>query len=169
VEAKNIQLCPWLLGDCRYLLFLRARIEGVFVKVYVAGPWKHRKDAAEAAGHLAAAGHEIVSRWHGLAWAEDTDDVEILCQEARNDWDDISQACVMVVLNIEKSEGKAVEQGIAMMRGIPIILVGSERFNVFQYLPMFTLVQSLATALKLMEIWSSVGANGVPRQTVQTA
>lgn len=139
------------------------------MNIYVAGPWKHRTDAASAATYLTVFGHNVVSRWHGLAWPDDTDDMDILRQEARNDWDDISQANVMVVLNIEKSEGKAVEQGLAMAKGIPIIVVGVERFNVFQYLPQFTFVQSLDTALSLMSIWASVGANGVPRQSTQTA
>jgi hypothetical protein len=40
---------------------------------------------------------------------------------------------VLVVLNLEKSEGKAVETGIALMNNIPIVSVGT-RSNIFQTL-----------------------------------
>src|ERR1700681_2522273 len=46
-------------------------------------------------------------------------------------------------LNLESSEGKAVEQGIALGAGIPIVGVGVPGSNVFQHLPEYTWVADL--------------------------
>jgi hypothetical protein len=75
-------------------------------------PWKHRQAACAAADQIAAAGHIITSRW--LRGHDDTTDPVRLRQEAEHDWDDVHIADVAVLLNIEPSEGKAVEQGIAL-------------------------------------------------------
>lgn len=53
--------------------------------------------------------------------------------QAREDIADVRRADVLVVLNLQKSEGKAVETGIAIAAGIPIVSVG-DRSNIFQSL-----------------------------------
>jgi nucleoside 2-deoxyribosyltransferase len=122
------------------------------VRIYLAGPWKHRAQAKADAEKIRAAGHTVTSRWHDQwganpqADAAEADPV-VMAEEAEFDFADVFAADVMIVLNIEKSEGKAVEQGIAHALDMPIYLVGTERFNVFSYRPNVQLVPSLNAAL----------------------
>jgi hypothetical protein len=92
------------------------------MRVYVAAPWKQREAAREVAYRLIVAGLLVTSRW---LWSHgDTDDPTLLNIEAHHDLEDVRQAQIMLVLNLEMSEGKATEQGIALERGMHIIGVG---------------------------------------------
>lgn len=120
------------------------------MKIYVAGPWKHRDSAALAAKRVRRAGHDVTSRWHDGV-SEDDETLMTARQEALTDVFDVNRSEGMIVLNIERSEGKAVEQGLAMAKGITIVVVG-ERTNIFQSLDEhFTLVNSLDEALRVLE------------------
>jgi hypothetical protein len=74
-----------------------------------------------------------VSRWLRIH-DDDTKDPWARRREAQADWADVLDSDVLLLLNLEKSEGKAVEQGIALQAGIPIIAVGDTYSNVFQHL-----------------------------------
>lgn len=113
--------------------------------VYVAAPWAHRIEACAAADQLTAAGHVVTSRW--LRGHADTTDPARLRQEAENDWDDVNACQILVLLNMEKSEGKAVEQGIALANNKRIIAVG-EPSNVFHHLFQYEWVPTLQDAIK---------------------
>jgi hypothetical protein len=65
----------------------------------------------------------------------------------------VKMADVLLLINSAKSEGKAVEQGLAIAYGIPIIAVGVRGVlskNVFHYLDDYTWTQSVDDALKVM-------------------
>ena len=108
------------------------------MRIYIAAPWTHKADAARVASLLEAAGHTITKRWWehrevpGYLTADHSNDDE-LTEQALQDIDGVLTADVFVLLNYEKSEGKAVETGIALAVGIPIIVVGG-RSNLFHYL-----------------------------------
>ncbi len=121
------------------------------MRIYLAGPWKRRHAMPAYASMVREAGHTVVSRWHDK-WAQEpeTTNVEVLRQEAQMDLDDVRRADVVIVFNLEKSEGKAVEQGFALAFGKTLIIVGELRFNVFQYLPYVQLVPTLQHALALL-------------------
>jgi nucleoside 2-deoxyribosyltransferase len=113
------------------------------VKVYVAAPWVCRREARVAAEALEADGFTVVSRWlylHG-----DSKDAEILAREAQNDVDDLDASDALVLLNLEKSEGKAVETGLALATGKPVIVVGA-RSNIFHWLPRVQIVNTVQEA-----------------------
>jgi hypothetical protein len=55
-------------------------------------------------------------------------------------------ASAFVLLNLEKSEGKAVETGVALGVGARRILVGP-RSNIFHYLPGWTRVNTVEEAI----------------------
>ena len=113
-------------------------------RVYVAGPWARRHTAKIVAAQVRA-GHWVTSRWHDLdAGLLPADDVE-----AAHDVKDIWAADTLLLLNLEKSEGKAVETGLALAWNLRIIVVG-ERSNVFHHLPHIILVDSVAAALALL-------------------
>ena|SRR6266436_1864464 len=108
------------------------------MKIYVAAPWIHKQDAIKAGTQLEAAGHNVTSRWffhQGDATdptGMNSDIVDIIFQ-AREDITNVLRADCLVVLNLARSEGKAVETGIALANNIPIISVGP-RGNIFQTL-----------------------------------
>lgn len=101
------------------------------MKVYIAAPWTQRLAAKNAAVKFLGAGHIITHRWWNFE-AGDEDHAR-LRDLALMDLEGVQKADCLVVLNLEKSEGKAVEQGVALERGIPICLVGS-RTNIFHHL-----------------------------------
>lgn len=116
--------------------------------IYAAGPWKYRHEVNQVAEQYKAKGHQVISRWHS-EWA-DQDDAHITeaqkRDEAEKDVADVMACQVVVVLNWEKSEGKAVEQGIAIARHTPIIVVGAAS-NVFHSLASVKCVNSFAESL----------------------
>jgi nucleoside 2-deoxyribosyltransferase len=110
------------------------------MRIYLAGPWARREEVREARKAFLAAGIEVNAQWldvPDIAQAGQTVETQEhlydLRAEAQRDLDDIAKSDAMVVMNLEKSEGKAVEQGIAIAQGLPLVVVG-RRSNVFQYL-----------------------------------
>lgn len=112
--------------------------------IYVAGPWARRPEARIVRDQLVAAGHIVTSRWLDV-----DESIVTPSEEAQNDVFDILTADILVVLNLEKSEGKAFEQGVAYMAEIPIIAVGPQ-LNVFQTLPSYTFVDDVPALLDLL-------------------
>mgnify|MGYP003394985678 CR=1 FL=1 len=114
------------------------------MRIYLAAPWTHRQYAHTVAQDFRVQGFVIVSRWHDVWGNQDASAVTptILQTEALADVADLFSAEALVVLNREKSEGKAVEQGIALALRIPVIIVGLQT-NVFHYLPQVTLCPCL--------------------------
>ena len=110
------------------------------MRVYVAAPWKRKQDA-------------ITSRWFehpgdpndcaGL-----TESVDEVRAQAAEDIYDVLSAEALVVLNLQQSEGKAVETGIALMAQIPVISVGP-RSNIFQTLG--TEVATVEEAIQVLD------------------
>lgn len=116
------------------------------VHVYLAAPWKHRDVARNIRDQIKDAGFVVTSRWLDVAEGS----ME-LAQEAQNDIDDIERSDVLIVLNLgEKSEGKAWEQGYAYKAGVPVIVVGKDRLNVFQNLPSIWFVPVIQDALAIV-------------------
>lgn len=108
------------------------------MKVYVAAPWVRKQEAIAAGEQLKAAGFEVTSRW--FYHEGDPNDSTGINEEpyrirlqAWEDIRDVRSADALVVLNLELSEGKAVETGIAIAADIPMVFVG-RRSNIFQTL-----------------------------------
>lgn len=122
-------------------------------RVYLAAPWANRSDAALAKSKFEGAGFEVTSRWidgHTEAKISDPACFEILQQQALDDLSDILRSDVFVILNLQKSEGKATEMGFAYAIGKPIILVGKRTINVFYFLPFVTVVKTVEDAIELL-------------------
>lgn len=117
--------------------------------IYLAGPWKRREEVRKTRDVLVKAGFNITSRWLDAPDLDQTN-ADSMVQEAKHDLEDILDADIMIVDNLEVSEGKSVEQGIALILDIPIIVIG-KRSNVFQYMPQVTNVATVDEALKEME------------------
>jgi len=125
------------------------------VKVYIAAPWVRKQDAIKAGKKFEEAGFTVVSRWFdhegnpndSTGAMSPDDDVQ---HQAIEDMNDVKSADYLVVLNLEKSEGKAVETGIALSYQIPFICVGP-RSNIFQILGngMF---ESVEAAIEFLQV-----------------
>lgn len=110
------------------------------MKIYIAAPWVRRPEAISIGEQFTAAGHELTSRWfHHVTDGDPMDSSGVTCDQesirfqAHEDIADVRRADALVVLNLQKSEGKAVETGIAIAAGIAVISVG-KRSNIFQSL-----------------------------------
>lgn len=120
--------------------------------VYVAGPFVDKENAMQLARKLEAAGHTITHRWwnyEGLG--EEHESEEFLRKCAYSDWHGVRDADVIVVWNTAKSEGKAVEQGIAIALGKSIIVLTPDKkpsSNVFHYLPNYIHTKTVEETLE---------------------
>ncbi len=108
------------------------------MRIYIAAPWVRREEAIAAGRVAEVAGFKVTSRWfyHEGATLDTTGSSLARAEtirQALEDIADVKRSHVLIVLNLEKSEGKAVETGIALANRIPVISVG-QRSNIFQAL-----------------------------------
>ncbi len=120
-------------------------------RIYIAAPWSWRDAAQDVQTSAIEQGWECTARWmfvHG-----DSTDPEVLRREALNDIEDIQKARALVLLNIERSEGKSVELGYALALGLPVIVVGTYPgcTNIFLHHPFVTRVETFDQALDTLE------------------
>jgi len=89
------------------------------LKVYIAAPWIHKQDAIKVGQRLGVLDIEVTSSWfHHEGNSNDsagvTADTQSIRVQALQDIADVLRSDYIVVLNLSKSEGKAVETGIAI-------------------------------------------------------
>lgn len=106
------------------------------MRVYIAAPWVRKPEAIEVGKRFEAAGHVVTSRWFNHVGDPNdstgfTSDFADIQHQAAEDMFDVLSSEALVVLNLERSEGKAVETGIALAAGLVVISVGP-RSNIFQ-------------------------------------
>jgi glycosyltransferase involved in cell wall biosynthesis len=121
------------------------------MRVYVAAPWAARHTAREVAGVFRTEGFEITRNWWDCECADD--DYDMLGEHAIEDIYAVEDADAFVLLEISRSEGKAVEMGVALASGIPVIVVlyGDMPTNIFQHHPGVLIVSSEGDALNALE------------------
>ena len=120
-------------------------------KVYVAAPWKHKDKMPDIAEKVEQAGHTITHKW----WlSEDAPEAERgskeLRRQAERDVKGVKSADVVLLINSAKSEGKSLEQGIAVADRKPIIAegkLGEFSKNVFHYLSLYTWVATVEESI----------------------
>lgn len=122
------------------------------MKIYVASPWVNKEDARLTGVRLREKGFTVVSRWHDTTHKSNIYEAPepVMQAEAKKDLEDIGNANALVYLNLGKSEGKATELGIAIVRCIPIYALGGKQGNVFLHLPQinhFASLEDLITEL----------------------
>lgn len=124
------------------------------MKIYIASPWVERAKVPEIAKLVEAVGHEITHKWWEVEdAAEGTGADAYLRQQAEWDVNGVKTAKLVLLINSAKSEGKSLEQGIAIADQKPIIAVGKRgefSKNVFHYLPNYLWVDTVDDALKVL-------------------
>ena len=125
--------------------------------VYLAAPWVDKQQAQEVADILGRQGHCITTRWWehrdvpGYRTGNETrDELAELAEQAQLDLDGVLGADVFVLLNSQVSEGKAVETGVALCSGMPIIVLG-KRSNLFHYCDMVEMVNDIDQLLMTLD------------------
>ncbi len=109
------------------------------MRVYLAGVFVEKDTMPRMAAAIEAAGHSITHKWwevESKPYGERTDAEK--CEQAMLDVSGVRNADAIILINSSKSEGKAVEQGIAIAKGIPIFAVGTKgehSKNIFHWLP----------------------------------
>lgn len=121
------------------------------MKVYLATSWVDRDQMPAIADAFTAAGHTITERWWLHPDVPGYPDIESedLENQAIRDFDGVVNADVFVLMNRGKSEGKAVETGIALTMCHRIIVVG-KRSNIFHYMPEVEFAETSDDVLDLL-------------------
>lgn len=124
------------------------------MKLYLAAPWADKDLMTDIATKFTEVGHEITWRWWDEAkmrpkeWGRES----TLRWSARMDMNGVNNADTLILFDTSLSEGKAVEQGIAIAKGIPIIAVGTysteDVHNIFHYLDNYKWVEKVEDAVE---------------------
>lgn len=127
------------------------------MNIYIAAPWADRALMPDIATRIESAGYKITHKW----WeTEDTPEgfpgtAATLRQQAINDVNGVKNADLVLVMNTAKSEGKSLEQGVAICENKPIVIVGKRgefSKNVFHYLDNYQWVDTVDDAVKVLGI-----------------
>ena len=128
------------------------------MKIYFAGPWADRLKVEKMALELESMGHIIVQRWWEDDFPKASPEVRQRC--AQGDYDSVREADLLLVWNTVLSEGKAVEQGLAMAWEKPIICIIPEGFtsqNIFHnMLDKYTHVTSFEEAISQLDHYAEL-------------
>jgi nucleoside 2-deoxyribosyltransferase len=137
------------------------------MRVYVASSFLRKPDVRAMHALLRAAGHEITVDWTGVdaSGLEGAAFHAYLARGAELVFGGVVNTDVVIVLHDDRGRGMATEMGLALARGIPVIVVGGrvpqgEMKNVFYYLPppQVEHVDSTMEALKLLDLYARVRA-----------
>lgn len=105
------------------------------MRIYIAAPWQCKAQAQKAAAALRREGHSIVSTWFEGVDEADAYNETTYRAHAERDLSELGNADTLVVLNLEKSEGKAVEFGVALDAFMRLVVIGQRsHVNIFHYL-----------------------------------
>lgn len=100
-------------------------------------------------------GFTVTHKWWETEDIKDEDRTpEFNRERAMEDIIGVRDANLVLLINSSKSEGKAVEQGVAIQLDKPIIAVGKlgeHSKNVFHYLSQYRWVDNLEEAYKVLE------------------
>lgn len=127
------------------------------MKIYLAAPFKDRAIMQAAyADTIEAKGHTITHKWWNTEDVAEAVRTDLFNRErASEDVQGVLDCDLMILINSAKSEGKALEQGIAIAEGKPIIAIGKRgehSQNVFHYLSNYIWVDDLFQALTTLNI-----------------
>lgn len=121
--------------------------------LYIAAPFQERGNMPTLASRVEGLGYGISWKWWEVEEVGREGDQEFLETCARNDFLGVKNADLILLINSSKSEGKAVEQGVALALGKPILAVGrvgEHSNNVFHRMSNYIWVGDIETAMKVL-------------------
>lgn len=124
--------------------------------IYIAAPFRDREQMPAIATQLEDAGFHITHKWWLVddVGHDDEDHITTNAEHATKDIEGVLNADVVLLINTGKSEGKAIEQGVALAAGLPIVAVGKRgehSSNLFHYLPDYKWVSTLDEAIECLK------------------
>lgn len=128
------------------------------MKLYLAAPWADKDQMEIRSKVFEDAGHTITWKWWDTPNIPESDSTQHseLRRQAENDYNGVVTSQLVVLFNTSKSEGKAVEQGVAIAHKKPIIAVGTLgdgiSLNVFHYLSTYRWEPSILEAVKAVNL-----------------
>lgn len=125
-------------------------------RIYIAAPWIERKKIPTISAEVEAIGHVIPHKWWEVENAQEgfESSKSSLREQAFKDLNGVKSAQIILLINAAMSEGKSVEQGLALADSKPILAVGKLgelSKNVFHYLPFYHWVDTVEDALKVLQ------------------
>lgn len=127
------------------------------MRVYVAAPWICKPEAMKAGQLIEAKGHLITENWwehpEVFGYLQDTlsqVDEDELAEQAWADVAGVINADVFFLVNLSKSEGKAVETGIALISQIPRLILVGKKSNLFHYLGPWETFETVEAAVEAL-------------------
>ncbi len=115
------------------------------MRVYLAGPYQHKDRIQKCADQLMEAGIVVTSSWLSETHPPNTQLHEVSdetkTEYALRDLKDIDAADWFVLFTVPLTDapipraGRHVEFGYALAQGIPILVVGGVKENIFHYIP----------------------------------
>lgn len=133
-------------------------------RIYIAAPWVERQNVPVIAEKLEDNGYTITHKWWLFEGEEEDTSEGFRRKCAKQDVWGVRTADAVLLINSAKSEGKAVEQGLAIAYGLPIVTIGVRggvSKNVFHYMNNYIWVDTLAEALLELEELFYDGAESV--------
>lgn len=128
------------------------------INYYLAAPFV-RKDEARTARLLIAQelGWVCTSRWidNHVSPLEELDE-NVAREESETDLQDVAEADIMILLNLEKSEGKMFEAGYAFALDIPVAIIGTPT-SIFHHLDGFGLFDSVEQFVRAYKVANEEG------------
>ncbi len=112
--------------------------------IYLAGSWTQKSAVRYARGKFQAAGIKVQSDW--IDSPDEAGHVELRASAYR-DLQQLHGADALVIMSVERSEGKASEFMFAYCAGKPIVVVGNHDLNIFYHLDKVTLVNTIQEAI----------------------
>lgn len=139
------------------------------MKLYLAAPYSEKDFMTRIVVPFEADGHHITHKWwkHEKTIEESTPEMRM--GQALDDARGVADADVLVMFNLTMSEGKAVEQGIAIAHSKPILAVGKageHSRNVFHFLAHYKWVAGVDEAIEVLRVLEWIGYGRKPIQTV---
>jgi len=133
-------------------------------KIYIAAPWTRKSEASWAQRLCEQSGHTVTSRWitkhSDILNADDPKHFPELQQQATEDLVDLRDATVFIIMNLEKSEGKATELGYAVAYNKIIFLVGEPSINIFYHLPQVIKCASVEEVCEQLKVYDNIKRAG---------
>lgn len=137
------------------------------MKVYIAGPWADRGHMPEIGKAFEQVDCTITHKWWETEDIPESDkNEETHKHHATLDYLGVKSADILILVNSAKSEGKAVEQGLAIADDKPIVAIGKRgevSKNVFHYLENYFWVDSVEEAVKSIKLINWLVRNGARR------
>jgi hypothetical protein len=130
------------------------------MKIYLCSRYSRRQELVGVREELLRRGHTVTSRWLDTAWEEkdgtgsSAAPAEYREEFAINDMVDVMKAdCLIAFTEGERSGsrgGRHVEFGIALARGLHLIIVGTPE-NLFHHHPRVKQFDTVESAMKSLE------------------